>query len=129
MTKDLLGEKPLRRQPLALMHVADAGSGMIQSRCRKCGHDTGWVKMVGSVSDNKRGKACTRCNTDRAAVVAHYGWIHGGDCPGFWFHNETWGSWKAAASWAGTNQAPEGDGDHPAIYDTLEALWDAEFAQ
>lgn len=51
------------------------------------------------------------------------GWKHGGDFGGFWFHEETWGSWKAAASWAGTDNVPDGK---TAIYDTARELCDAE---
>lgn len=57
----------------------------------------------------------------RAALKA--GWVHGGDGSGFWFHEETWGDWKAAASWSGTDQEPE---EHGAIYDNPRELCEGE---
>lgn len=48
-----------------LMHVYDAGgeaSPLVKMRCRKCGHDTGWVEMDGPVSEYKRGLPCPLCN-------------------------------------------------------------------
>ena len=44
------------------------------------------------------------------------GWMQGG---GYIFHEETWaGDWKNAVSWTGTDQAPTGPNDKPALYDT-----------
>lgn len=57
----------------------------------------------------------------RAALKA--GWVHGGDGSGFWFHQNTWGSWKAALSWSGTGQEP---GERGAIYDNPRDLCEAE---
>lgn len=54
------------------------------------------------------------------------GWSFGGDHPGFWFHRPTWGSWKAAASWHGTDQEPSGADDRAAIYDSIAELVQAE---
>ncbi|WP_342361385.1 hypothetical protein [Terrarubrum flagellatum] len=56
------------------------------------------------------------------------GWEHGGDQDGFIFHKPTWGSWKAAASWEGTDQAPDGEGDRPKTYRNWQECYDAEFA-
>lgn len=57
----------------------------------------------------------------RAAKKA--GWVHGGDAGGFWFHLETWGSWKAAASWVGTDQEPPKKGK---IYATAREVCEEE---
>jgi hypothetical protein len=56
--------------------------------------------------------------------VESRGWKHGGDCGGFWFHEPTWGTWKAAASWEGhsTNE-PNGPNDHPRTYDNEFELY------
>jgi hypothetical protein len=55
------------------------------------------------------------------------GWRHGGDNGGFWFHGPTWGDdWKAAASWTGTEQEPDGPNAKPRTYDTLSELCEAE---
>ena len=62
---------------------------------------------------------------EQAARAA--GWRHGGDCGGFWFHGPTWGEdWKAAASWSGTDNEPNGPSDKTALYDTLAELCVAE---
>jgi hypothetical protein len=61
----------------------------------------------------------TNCETAARAL----GWEHGGDCGGFIYHKPTWGNWKAAASWSGTNQEPDGQ---PAIYDTWQECCDGE---
>jgi hypothetical protein len=57
----VLLDRPLRRAPRKLMHVVDAGSGMVHFRCGRCGHDSGWVK-AGKLSDDKRGRPCPWCN-------------------------------------------------------------------
>lgn len=57
-----LFDRPARRKPRIVMHIADAGSGMIFFRCRRCGHEPGWAKMTGTISANKRGKPCPNCN-------------------------------------------------------------------
>lgn len=48
------------------------------------------------------------------------GWKRGGDNGGIIFHEPTWGSWKAAISWEGTDQEPSGTNDKPRIYDTWQ---------
>lgn len=58
------------------------------------------------------------------AAARAAGWEHGGDFDGFWFHKETWGSWKAAVSWAGTDNEPSSG--YTAIYETARELCDAE---
>jgi hypothetical protein len=48
------------------MHVADAGNGagckVIQFRCSKCGYDTGWIRDDLTVTENRRGLPCPKCN-------------------------------------------------------------------
>lgn len=53
------------------------------------------------------------------------GWDHGGDCGGIWFHKPTW-HWKAAVSWAGTDQEPKGEKMHPKTYGDLNELAKSE---
>ena len=55
---DFLPKKPRRK----LMHVSDAGDGLIQFRCHRCGHDTGWIEDTKTVTENKRGIPCPKCN-------------------------------------------------------------------
>lgn len=49
-----------------LMHVTDAGNGpngsVIEFHCIHCGHSTGWMADTKSVSENKRGRTCPKCN-------------------------------------------------------------------
>lgn len=70
---------------------------------------------------------------DYQMIAQRAGWVHGGDAGGFIYHGPTWGSWKAAASWAGDPEnEPNGEFDHPDIYNTwrecceLEGLIDAD---
>jgi len=62
---DLFGTKP-RRNPRVMMHVIDAGTDgcndVIHFECRKCGHDTGWIIDTKTVTENKRGVPCPKCN-------------------------------------------------------------------
>lgn len=55
-----------RRPRRVMMHVADAGNGagckVIQFRCNKCGHDTGWLVDERTISENRRGLPCPICN-------------------------------------------------------------------
>lgn len=59
-------EQAPKRPPIKRMHVVDAGNGLsgkvIQFECRRCGHNTGWIEDTCSVSDNKRGLPCPKCN-------------------------------------------------------------------
>jgi hypothetical protein len=57
-----------RRTRVVLMHVSDAGGCdapdadvIVTMRCRKCGHETGWIKCR-TVSEAKRGVPCPKCN-------------------------------------------------------------------
>jgi hypothetical protein len=61
-----------------------------------------------------------RNGVDFEAVARAAGWTHGGDNGGFWFHEPTWGHWKSAASWAGTEHAPENG--QTILYDTAEQV-------
>lgn len=50
------------------MQVADAGhmpggaAKGIQFVCPRCGHDTGWIKDCWTITENRRGQPCPRCN-------------------------------------------------------------------
>lgn len=59
------GVKP-RRAPRVMMHVVEAGQSnsgkVIQFECSKCGHNTDWVDDEKSISENKRGQPCPKCN-------------------------------------------------------------------
>ncbi|HSV28619.1 MAG TPA: hypothetical protein VLL76_03645 [Candidatus Omnitrophota bacterium] len=58
---DLFPDAP-RRPRRVLMHVMDAGSGMIEFACRRCGHNTGWIRDDRTVTENRRGRPCPKCN-------------------------------------------------------------------
>lgn len=60
------------------------------------------------------------------AAARAAGWTHGGDGDGFIFHEPTWGHWKSAASWSGTNQEPNGKDDKPNIYDNWKECCEGE---
>jgi hypothetical protein len=59
--------KAPRRKPRKLMHVCDAGhhpciSGKaVQFECGHCGYVSDWLPG-GTVSEDKRGRPCPRCN-------------------------------------------------------------------
>lgn len=55
------GEAP-RRKRRVLMHVIDCGSGYISLMCKKCGHETGWIEEVLTITEYKRGLPCPECN-------------------------------------------------------------------
>lgn len=63
---------------------------------------------------------------DYEGAAQEAGWEHGGDGAGFWFHKPTWGSWKSAASWSGTNEEPDGPDDNSTLYDTAEEVCNGE---
>lgn len=54
-------DMPRTRQRRIMMHVVDAGDG-IQFRCNTCGHDTGWIVDEKTVTENRRGMPCPKCN-------------------------------------------------------------------
>jgi DNA-directed RNA polymerase subunit RPC12/RpoP len=56
-----------RRSPVKRMHVYDAGLGGIRFKCAHCGHDTGWVADDNTVTENRRGLPCPRCNSEDSA--------------------------------------------------------------
>lgn len=60
------------------------------------------------------------------AIARAHGWERGGDGDGFIFHKETWGIWKAASSWAGSDQEPSGENDRPALYSTWKECCESE---
>lgn len=51
-----------RRPRLKRMRVADAGPGCIQFICPHCGHDTDWIEDEWTLTENKRGLPCPKCN-------------------------------------------------------------------
>ena len=59
--------------PVKRMRVADAGEmtggkkGIIFV-CSHCGHDTGWIEDLLTISENKRGLPCPRCNENVEAA-------------------------------------------------------------
>jgi len=59
------GVKP-RRKPRIMMHVTEAGQSnsgkVIQFECSKCLYNTGWLDDNHSLSTNKSGMPCPRCN-------------------------------------------------------------------
>lgn len=58
--------KPTRRHR-TLMHVVDAGDGVISLRCSKCSHATGWIswdRETHPVSKMKRGVPCPMCTDE-----------------------------------------------------------------
>ncbi len=59
---ELLDRAP-RAKPRKLMHVCDAGSGMVKFQCSRCGYRSDWV-MAGKLSDDKRGRPCPNCNKE-----------------------------------------------------------------
>lgn len=50
-----------RRKPRHLMHVEDAGDGILL-KCVHCGHSTGWIVATLTVTEYKRGIPCPECN-------------------------------------------------------------------
>lgn len=71
MRNDLFGVKP-RRKKRTLMHVTDAGmfpdgKYCVRFKCKKCGHDTGFVYDTLTTGENKRGIPCPECSTQDTA--------------------------------------------------------------
>lgn len=64
----LFDKTDIPRSPaIKRMTVMDAGNfpdgaKCIEFECRRCGHNTGWIYDELSVSENKRGIACPKCN-------------------------------------------------------------------
>ncbi len=53
--------------PIKRMRVSDAGEMTGGKKgicfvCSRCGHDTGWIEDVWTISENKRGLPCPCCN-------------------------------------------------------------------
>lgn len=60
----LFDKKDLPRSPRRkLMHVSDAGSGLIEFTCNHCGYCTDWIEDTRSVTENKKGRPCPKCNS------------------------------------------------------------------
>ena len=58
--------------PIKRMRVADAGEMTGGKKgicfvCSRCGHDTGWIEDVWTISENKRGLPCPCCNRSEGA--------------------------------------------------------------
>lgn len=53
---------PRSRARRVMMRVVDAGDEVIQFRCSRCGHDTGWIMDTKTVTENRRGMPCPKCN-------------------------------------------------------------------
>ncbi len=59
-----------RSAPMKRMRVEDAGhmpGGQkgIRFICPHCGHDTDWIVDEWTISENKRGLPCPKCNIDQ----------------------------------------------------------------
>lgn len=85
-----------------------------------------------AISDTVRagetgGEAYPDLEAAASAILRMSGWEHGGDGAGFVFHKPTWGSWKAAASWAGDEEREPSRGI-TTIYATFAACLAAEMA-
>lgn len=57
---------PRSRPRRVMMRVVDAGDEVIQFRCHACGHDTGWLVDTKTVTENRRGMPCPKCNDAQA---------------------------------------------------------------
>jgi hypothetical protein len=67
MSDGLFDRQSIPRQPrIVRMHVTDAGHGFggkaIRFECNKCGHDTGWIADEWTITENRRGLPCPKCN-------------------------------------------------------------------
>lgn len=56
-----------RRPRIKRMHVSDAGHGCIEFTCRHCGFCTGWIRDEWTITANRRGLPCPKCNGRRHA--------------------------------------------------------------
>lgn len=70
MTDLLFPKDSIKRSaPVKRMRVIDAGhmtGGVrgIRFECPHCDHDTGWIEDEWTISENKRGLPCPRCNSN-----------------------------------------------------------------
>lgn len=64
---------------------------------------------------------------DYEGIASRAGWCRHNE-PGSLviYHGPTWGSWKAAVSWAGTDQEPAGEFDRPTLYVTWQECCENE---
>lgn len=106
--------------------TADAAVTLVRDLVEWARQTGGWSAAVWNRAndfvDSKGGTVPSPCETAARAA----GWVHGGDCDGFIFHKPTWGNWKSAASWAGTDQQPDGEDDKPATYDSWRECCECE---
>ena len=51
-----------RMQVLDAGHLPNGDKG-IMFGCKRCGHETGWIADEWSISENRKGLACPKCNT------------------------------------------------------------------
>jgi len=56
-------QKPKRKAPRVMAHVADAGAEAIRFECDRCGWDSDWLVNNFTPSEAKRGIPCEMCNT------------------------------------------------------------------
>lgn len=56
--------KPPRKKPRKLMHVSDAGDGVLME-CAHCGYNSGWFHTDKTVTELKRGLPCPECNKEQ----------------------------------------------------------------
>lgn len=61
-TVDMFDRVKPRRKRRVMMHVVDGGVDMIQFECFKCGYNSGWIPNDKSLTENKRGIPCPKCN-------------------------------------------------------------------
>lgn len=68
-----LGDEGLRRPRRVMMHVVDAGNGpgskVIRFACGRCDHDTDWIVDERTISENRRGMPCPKCNEPELASI------------------------------------------------------------
>jgi len=59
---------PRSRPRRVMMQVADAGvdPGWLRYECLRCGYDTGWTEDPRTLTEQRRGKPCPRCNSAKA---------------------------------------------------------------
>ncbi len=63
---------------------------------------------------------------DYEGIATRSGWCKHEDTSLMIYHGPTWGSWKAAVSWAGTDQEPAGEFDLPALYTSWKECCEEE---
>lgn len=56
----LLDLPPITRRKLA--HVTDCGDNVIEYTCFHCGWCSGWVERTRTISEDRKGVPCPKCN-------------------------------------------------------------------